>query len=246
MSTMSEDTDPSENRAVARNAAVWARLDLRDATFSRLPDGLDEQQAHLHALITTVVLPRYGAVVRELTLRDTAVGDDTLRSVVTACPQLRLLDVRGCYNSLEWSCDEEDDDEGSQFLELMTIQYSRAAAGQQFTLLMNGSGFTGGCSMCMYLCNDNILDTLHAVQQWPIQPGPMTAADGNGCAATWHPVACISAQTILGCRVKGWSAFLFLLSWSASGPTPFALAGNALDTPARCVTTRLFCVNRHV
>ena len=228
--------------AVARNAAVWERLDLgaldlTHATFSRLPDDFEDREARLQNLITTVVLPRYGAVLRELSLRGTAVDDDTLRAVVTACPQLRLLDVRDCGIALKWSCQEDAEDEGSQFLEILTIHYSRAAVGQQFTLLMYGSGFTAGCDICMYQCNQNVVDTLRAVQQWLIQPGPLTAADGKWLRCDVAP--CCSYErpdNFFGLTCEG----------LVSVPLPDELVGERTGTIHACwKCSRYACEVRH-
>jgi hypothetical protein len=155
--------------ATARNAHAWARVDLSHAAFP-LARTLDADA--LRALLVDDVLPRFGAHVRELSLRGTAADDETLALVLAACPNLRLLDVRGCRGALTWS---HGDGPQYGFMDLLLSQYERAAPQQRFTLLLS---CVRECEDCGYFCRHMqrvVWDTLRMALAWPIKaPLPST------------------------------------------------------------------------
>jgi hypothetical protein len=151
--------------AAARNAAAGARNDMSLDSFPRRLRTLNA--AALRALLVATVLPRFGAHVRELSLRGTAVDDETLALVLAACPRLNFLDVRDCRGALAWS---EAGDYG--FLHLLLTQYERAAPQQRFTLLMYGSGIRS-CRDCPRFCPNAqrvVLPSLQLALVLPIKP----------------------------------------------------------------------------
>jgi hypothetical protein len=82
----------------------------------------------MDVLLARVVLPRYGHVIRKLSLRGTDVSDAApvardaaLRAVVRGCPALRSLDVRDCDVALLYEHDEQ-----YAFMDLMLDLYARA------------------------------------------------------------------------------------------------------------------------
>ena len=162
---------------------AWQTIDLGADAFPRSSGSypLDFQ-------LRRVVLPRYGANLRELRLRGTDVTDENLTSVVAACPALALLDVRDCGAALRYDCERVLP--SGPLMELLLRLYARAAPGDTFTLLMEGAGHTE-CLSCGYFCNNSgrlVASELTVASSWLVKRGagePMADAQGMHEQQPW-------------------------------------------------------------
>ncbi len=159
-------------------SVAWARLNLSAPAFWR-----DDHAEPMDALLTRVVLPRYGHAIRKLSLRGSDVTDAGLQAVARSCPALRCLDVRDCADALHYKHDDEhDENEQYPFLRLMRHLYARAPSGTRFKLLLGDSG-VHECADCGEYCEEAervATETLSAVLAWPLKK-----AAGAPGAHTW-------------------------------------------------------------
>jgi hypothetical protein len=158
----------------AAGAAAWACVDASELALPL------RHRFALHGLLTQHLLPRYGAHIRELSLRGTAVTDATLHAVVAACPQLLFLDIRDCEAALTRGC-QDGDAVPYALMELGLTLYARASPGSRFTLLMEPER-RGPlvCTLCTYFCPGLarvVTNALAAMLAWPVK-GAAVAGPG--------------------------------------------------------------------
>ena len=175
---------------------AWQTIDLGADAFPRLRGSLS---------LRHVVLPRYGAHVRELRLRGTNVTDADLLAVVAACPALALLDVRDCGAALHYHCVMGQGGQSGPLLNLLLRLYERAAPGDTFTLLIKGAGY-GSCILCGLLCRDTgrmLTAELAMASSWLVKRGRSEGGEPAADAADSQQPRWLRCDTC-PCAMHNW------------------------------------------
>ncbi len=169
------------------DVSAWARLDMSPVGCPVADARRLGHRPTAAQVLRIYILPSHGSHIRELCLRDAELVDDELLfTVVEHCPQLRLLDARGCQLALRSYVLVGGDDEAHAcaLRELLETLYERAAPGEHFTLLLEGSGIDR-CGDCGYFCEDAaalVVEALAAVLAWPIKLPPALQGTGTDAA----------------------------------------------------------------